>query len=106
MLKGELSKNMENIPMKVWIAKYALTKGIYEEELELTSRCVSSSTLSQEAPCCEYAFSFCTTDGRKLSFWDLHFTREEAVAEAEEKRRKRIESLHKQIEKLENMKFE
>ena len=71
--------------MKIWITKYALTDGIVEKEAKgLNGR------LRVE-------------DG--LFPWYLS-PKDEAIARAEVMRNKKIASLKKQIEKLENMKFE
>lgn len=80
--------------MKVWITKYALTQGIFEEEAE------------------DYGDGFVkvTKKGFLDSYYkkgkDWHKTKESAIAKAEEMREKKIASLKKQIEKLEKIKFE
>lgn len=81
--------------MKVWITKYALTKGIIETEAKLTSKDSVSVT--------EF-------DPRLEMHWfykgDWHKDKESAIKRAEEMRKKKIESLKKQIKKLEKMRFE
>lgn len=81
--------------MKVWITKYALTKGIIEADGELTSS-DSVSILNR---------------GLSLpTHWfykgDWHSNMQSAIMRAEEMRQKKIESLKKQIKKLERMRFE
>ena len=80
--------------MKVWITKYALTDGIIEAEGK------------------PYGFEWVSAS------WDNGFrcsvfgqgewfdTKERAIAKAEEMRQKKIASLKKRIEKLEEMRFE
>lgn len=80
--------------MKVWITKYALTKGIFEMDVESQSE-----------------------DGKAVygKAWNQCFhgqgvewckTRAAAIVRSEEMKRKKIVSLKTQIEKLEKMKFE
>lgn len=81
--------------MKVWITKYALTKGIIEADGEL----ISSDSVS------------ILNRGLSLpTHWfykgDWHSGKQSAIKKAEEMRQKKIESLKKQIEKLEEMRFE
>lgn len=84
-----------NKPVKVYITKYALTKGIEEEE-----HCIKkSNTLN------EYYVSI--LNGYKLYIIgiDAFLTLEEAQSKAEQMRLKKIASLKKQIDKLEKIKF-
>lgn len=83
--------------MKVWITKYALTKGIFEAETvnHSTDNTVNVHYMGELSYCIHW---FCRPDWCE--------THERAVARAEEMRAKKIESLKKQITKLENMKFE
>ena len=67
--------------MKVWITKYALTRGIIETE-----------NLN------DYY------SGKGYSW--MHYNKESAIKKAEEMRQKKIASLKEQIEKLERMRFE
>lgn len=80
--------------MRVWITKYALSTGIFEMDVESQSE-----------------------DGKAVygKAWNQCFhgqgvewckTKAAAIARAEEMRNKKITSLKKQIDKLENMKFE
>lgn len=68
--------------MKVWITKYALTDGIIETDSENGARSID------------------------LYWGDCHLSRESEIKKAEEMRQKKIESLKKQIKKLEKMRFE
>ena len=79
--------------MKVWIVKYALTKGLFEIE----GKEFGVDGISQES-----------------TNWPTHYhgegiewcrTKEEAVQVAEKMRQKKIASLERQIEKLKKMKF-
>ena len=76
--------------MKVYITKYALTRGILEADAELNPR-------------------FPTMVSTNLGHFhgkDWHETKEAAIYRAEEMRTKKIASLKKQIEKLEALKFD
>lgn len=81
--------------MKVWITKYALTKGIIEVDAMLTS---SDSISIKEL----------NSDLNSNWFYkgDWYSDKESAIKKAEEMRQKKIESLKKQIKKLEEMRFE
>lgn len=78
--------------MKVWITKYALTKGIIETEGKQNS-----------------GTSYTITSGEYRNSWfhqtDVALSEEDAKKRAEEMRLKKIESLKKQIAKYEHMKF-
>ena len=81
--------------MKVWITKYALTKGIIEADGELTgSESVSILNRGLSLP----------------THWfykgDWHSDKQSAIKKAEEMCQKKIESLKRQIKKLEEMRFE
>lgn len=80
--------------MKVWITKYALSKGIKEKEVE-------QSDEFPEIVCGKDLYDSYHGEGKE---W--HRTKESALAKAEEMRKKRIASLRKQIEKLEKLRFE
>lgn len=80
--------------MKVWITKYALTKGILE------MKCVQSGDTSVR----EAGDPFPTYYHGEGNEW--HRTKESAIKKAEEMRQKKIDSLKKQIKKLEEMRFE
>ncbi len=78
--------------MKVYITKYALTKGIIETE---------------DAEIC-YNISENMIRSKKYGYFhknDWQATKEGAVLRVEVMRIKKIESLKKQIEKLDKMKF-
>lgn len=79
--------------MKVWISKYALTTGLYEVEVELSN-----------------TFPGMVYEKKNMVFYhgegrEWHRTKEGAVKRAEEMRIRKINSLKKQIKKIENMKF-
>lgn len=87
---------MENNEIKtVWVSKFALTKGIFSMEGEVSKQ--SPSIVYQVGVRYPKAFT------RKGFYW--HETLEEAVEQAEKMRLKKIKSLQKQIKKFENMKF-
>lgn len=75
---------------KVFITKYALTKGILEKEAEI----------------CDYGYEYeiAYVIG-EFSSYSLFRTREQAMERAEKMRLKKIASLKKQTEALEKMKF-
>ena len=76
--------------MKVWITKYALTRGIFELEVDSCGIDVVNGK--------ESLYPYFEGDWRK--------TKEEAVLRANCMREQKIKSLKKQIEKLEKMKFD
>lgn len=78
--------------MKVWITKYALTRGILEKEVE---DCGDGMVREKESFFPAYYHGT-----------DWHTDKQSAVAKAEEMRKKKIASLKKQIDKLEKMKFD
>lgn len=80
--------------MKVWITKYALTDGIIEME------CVQFGDISVR----EVGNPFPTYYHGEGGEW--HRTKESAIKQAEAMRQKKIESLKKQIKKLEGTRFE
>ena len=80
--------------MKVWITKYALTRGILEME------CAQFGDISVK----EVGNPFPTYYHGEGNEW--HRTKESAIRKAEEMRQKKIESLKKQIKKFEEMRFE
>lgn len=79
--------------MKVYITKYALTKGIEVCEAE-TSDIYSDNIFTKE----KYRRYF-----HKGDWWK---NENEAIKKAEEMRVKKITSLEKQIQKLKNLKFD
>ncbi len=77
---------------KVFITKYALTKGILEKEAEIH----------------DYGHEIAYVKGEFSSYSlgkEAFRTREQAMERAEKMRLKKIASLKKQIEALEKMKF-
>ena len=78
--------------MKAWSTKYAMTVGIQEVEGE--SDAPGMFTYKSE-----YGYTM------YLQGKDWHTTKEAAVARANEMRAKKIDSLRKQIKKLEGMIF-
>lgn len=76
--------------MKVFITRYALTKGIIEQEAECSGKCISYSTSGYTS----YVYKP-----------DWHETETEARAHADQMRLKKIASLKKQIAKLEKLSF-
>ena len=86
--------------MNVWITKYALTKGIIE------AKQVPGATYEGKV----YAF-FVDGNGQFnadffIPYEELFWDKNSAIVKAEEMRQKEIESLKKQIKKLEEMRFE
>lgn len=78
--------------MKVWITKYALTKGILEKEVE---DCGDGMIKEKESHFPTYYHGT-----------EWHSEKQSAIEKAEEMRKKKIASLKKQMEKLERMKFD
>ena len=79
--------------MKVWITKYALTDGIVEKEVYSKDSLYIIFT--------DGSYDFVKNEGKH---W--HINKDSAIKRAEEMRQKKIASLKKQIEKLEEMRFE
>lgn len=80
--------------MKVWITKYALTKGVLEKEVN-----ICGDGMVKEA---DNRFPvYYHGDGK-----ERHKTKESAFAKAKEMRQKKIAFLRKQIEKLEKLRFD
>ena len=80
--------------MKVWITKYALTKGIIEADGEPYGLEWVSASWDNGYKC---------NDFKQGEWFD---TKERAIKKAEEMCQKKIENLKKQIKKLEEMRFE
>ena len=83
--------------MKVWITKYALTDGIIEVEvmqLMYLGHDIVAVNLEND------------TRSINLCSDECYLSKEPAIQKAEEMRQKKIASLKKQIEKLEEMRFE
>lgn len=85
--------------MKVWITKYALTDGI--EEIDSASVAIMEVEDTGYLTICRNAGNLPKTYNKKYYSLD----KESAIHKAEEMRQKKIASLKKQIEKLEQMKF-
>lgn len=81
--------------MKVWVTKYALTKGIMEKEAELCDNTDGRMIRIKDNPYNEY-----------YAGGEWFHTKEEAVQKAEELKVKKIKSVKKQLEKLQNLKFD
>ena len=79
---------------KVFITKYALTKGIIEKEVEIRSYGDGS----------KYAYVKGEFNGYKMTK-DAFYNHENAIRKSEEMRQKKIASLKKQIAKLEKLSF-
>lgn len=79
--------------MKVFVSRHAITNGITEHDATISGN------------------GYASAQGNRWGFYslkmgrDAHLTREEAVAKANDMRRKKIASLQKQIDKLEQMTF-
>ncbi|MEL7494169.1 MAG: hypothetical protein AAGJ95_09435 [Cyanobacteria bacterium J06554_11] len=82
--------------VKVWITKYALTKGIQEAEAETWANHKGMVSVPKWG-----ALATFHGEGRE---W--HRTRESALKRAEEMRLRRIASLEKQLDKLRALRFE
>lgn len=80
--------------MKVWITKYALTKGIIEMEVELCE----NPQMVKEAKT-EWGNYFHTNGV------EWHSNKETAIVKAEEMRMNKLKSLQKQIDKLNKLSF-
>jgi hypothetical protein len=80
--------------MKVWITKYALTQGIYE--IEARTCYVGGGEMIEQIGCERSTYYH----GKE---WQE--TKELAIEQAEFMRQKKIESLKKQVKKLEELKF-
>jgi len=83
---------------KVFVTKYALTQGIFDCEMDVTmnpehfkKKCYGKFTPNS-----------CTSG---LYNDDFQLTMEEAIADADKRRLKKIAALKKEIVKLENLKF-
>jgi hypothetical protein len=74
---------------KVWISKYALTRGVYEEEVH-----VQRDGEARDRGCRTYF--------AKGDWWE---TKEEALLKADAMRRAKIATLKNQVTKLEAMTF-
>ena len=88
--------------MNAWITKYALTDGITDGEVIAEHKIRENPIEIKIKYLCKNAVG----DQFYLDSDDFCYTYECAIEKAEEMRQKKIESLKKQIEKLEEMKFE
>jgi hypothetical protein len=77
---------------KLWITKYALTKGIFEDECELSENGHMASSLTR--PMQHYHGT------------EFHGTKAKAIEKALDMRASKIVSLRKQIAKLEALEFQ
>ena len=82
--------------VKVYVTKYALTRGILEYDAEIDS-------LNGEV----FARCLIGKSWQKQTFWDKDFylLMEDAVANAEYRKQKKINSLNRQVTKLFNTQF-
>lgn len=79
----------------VYITKYALTSGVIMCEMELKN---NGKSCYGKPTGYEYHTSFFANE--------FHLTKESAIEDIEKRRKSKIESLKKQIDKLENFKIE
>jgi len=77
--------------MKIWNSKYALTKGLLEQEAK-----EAGESMVKVGP-----WQYLHGEGRE---W--HRTREQAVSRAEMMRKKKIVSVSKQLERLNALRFD
>ncbi len=83
---------MKKETFKVWISKFALTKGVYEIEVESTS-----------------IDAIVKTTDRYPSYFlerQYHLTREEAVEQARKMQDAKLKSLEKQMNKISKLNFQ
>ena len=85
---------------KVFITKYALTRGIIEKKTEIK---IYKSPIEEPIECA-YVEEWPGYPSYMIGK-EAFYTLEEALKEAEEMRKKKIASLRKQIEKLGKIKF-
>lgn len=85
---------------KVYITKYVLTKGILEIDAK-----VEPSYYDQNIVYARVCDRYLGTESFRVGS-EVFLTKEEALKDAEKRRIKKIDSLKKQIKKLENIKFE
>lgn len=82
---------------KIFVTKYALTVGVYSAMAECNCRSDMAVIPGDRAKGYFDAY---------MHKGDFHFTESDALQKAEEMRQKKIISLKKKIEKIENLKFE
>jgi hypothetical protein len=88
---------MENPIIHVWITKYALTQGIFEIDATVCTK-INKDMIE------EVGAGYPTMYHREGEEW--HRTKESAIKRAEEMKQAKIKSVKKQLNKLENLKFE
>lgn len=79
--------------MKVYITKYCLTQGIFEDEVEI---------------CSDVSTSMCESITNRYTYFHKPYwqeTKEEAIKHAEQMKERKIKALEKQIKKLKELKF-
>lgn len=82
----------------IYITKWALTKGILKREAEVNL---------DELQMGRYAYAYVEgLDGLICIGQDAFFTLEEAIAKAEDIRKRKIDQVKKKLEKLKKMTFE
>jgi len=79
-----------------WISKYALNKGIYQAECDEPPKSDPGFLVNRS----ERAWHYFSGEGRE---W--HRTEADAIAKAEDMRTRKIDSLRKQIDRLEKLTF-
>ena len=88
---------------KVWVTKYALTQGIFETDVSLSAYETDWAKKGQ------YVFDQKLNPGASGSIYqlgkDAFFAKEVAQAAAHKMRTRKLVSLHRQISKLEKMRF-
>ena len=89
----------EDFTVRVWITKYALTKGILERDVE--DFCLNTDPTGN---------IICINENGYRQYFhgkgnEWHDDKQSAIAKAEMMRKKKITKLEKQIEKLKNIKF-
>jgi hypothetical protein len=91
---GGIDGGERGTKMKVWITKYALSKGVFDTEAEKTHRSETTITVKR---------GFSSDYYHRLEW---HTTEVAAIAKAEQMRVKKIAALKKQIARLEKLTFE
>lgn len=80
--------------MKVWITKYALSEGLYEAEVTISSGGMAREQL-------QYGCRYYHVEGR-----DWHKTREAALQRCEVMRQAKLKSLDKTRKRIEALRFD
>lgn len=89
---------MEKETRKIWVTKYALTKGVFSADAELSSEYLQMAVVEGDI-----RLGTCRSCYHGS---DWHLTRSCALEQAERMRARKLESLRKQIAKLEALKFD